>query len=42
MGKLILVGLVGFVIGWWVTDSKSSMMKCQEKFSYGTCVSMLR
>ena len=42
MKKLILVGLVGVAIGWWITDSKSAMQKCQEKFSYGTCVSLLR
>lgn len=42
MGKLILVALVGVAIGWYITDQQSAMQKCMERFSYGTCVNILR
>lgn len=42
MKKLILVGLVGVALGWYITDHKSTMQKCMEKYSYGTCVNILR
>lgn len=40
--KYVLAALVGAGIFWYMTDNSSAMQKCQEKYSYGTCVHLLR
>ena len=42
MFKLVLAALVGAGVFWYVTDNSNAMQKCQQKYSYGTCVSLLR